>query len=217
MKIINFNSIKFFCFFEKYGDTENAHLSCLNPFIKESHELIRSYFYEVCNVCEADEFFGIDEYSDLMVLTKPIVYMTVQEISDTHKILVDHLDKIADQENDPLREIFELLHYEPNLDSLTENLCSRMSLNGSNLSTSLNDSSKSNNSNTLTRTTSTISKNTQLCLTLTNRFTPNGDEKTDINNLFISTKRLIVEIIQCQYGNNLSDLLNSPCTHEQVF
>ena len=28
-------------FISKYGDTENAHLSCLNPFIKESHELIR--------------------------------------------------------------------------------------------------------------------------------------------------------------------------------
>lgn len=84
-----------------YGDTENAHLACLNPFIKESHEMIRNYFYEVCNVCEADEYFGINEYSDLIVLTKPIVYMTIQEISDTHKILVDYLDKIAPDEQDP--------------------------------------------------------------------------------------------------------------------
>lgn len=131
----------------------------------------RSYFYEVCNVCEADEYFGINEYSDLIVLTKPVVYMTVQEICDTHRILVEYLDRIAPDENDPLREIFKLLHFEPNLDSLTENLCSRTSLN----------TSASND--TLTR--SNISKNTQLCLTLTNRFTPNGDEKTDLNNLFI--------------------------------
>ena len=85
----------------------------------------------MCNVCEADEYFGIDEYSDLIVLTKPIVYMTVQEITDTHKILVQYLDKIAPDTKDPLREIFTLLQFEPNLDSLTENLSSRISVDGS--------------------------------------------------------------------------------------
>ncbi len=58
----------------------------MNPFIKESHELIRGYFNEICNVTEADEYFGINEYSDLIVLTKPIVYMTVQEIAETHRV-----------------------------------------------------------------------------------------------------------------------------------
>lgn len=32
-----------------YGDTENAHLACLNPFIKESHELMRAYFQVLFN------------------------------------------------------------------------------------------------------------------------------------------------------------------------
>ncbi len=152
-----------------YGDSENAHLSCLNPFIKESHESIRNFFHEICNVSEADEYFGISEYNDLIVLTKPIVYMTVQEISDTHRILVEHLDKIAPNEDDPIRELFDSLHLEPNLESLTDNLCSRVSLHSQN--------------ETLNK--SNFSKNTQLCLTLTNRFTPNSDDKTDLNNLFI--------------------------------
>jgi len=129
-------------------------------------------------VCEADEYFGINEYSDLITLTKPVVYMTVQEICDTHRILVEYLDRIAPDENDPLREIFKLLHYEPNLDSLTENLLGTRAGAGS-----LNSSSSTSSHDTLTR--SNLSKNTQLCLTLTNRFTPNGDEKTDLNNLFI--------------------------------
>lgn len=58
----------------------------MNPFIKESHEQIRSYFNEICNVPEAEEYFGINEYSDLIVLTKPVVYMTVQEICETHRV-----------------------------------------------------------------------------------------------------------------------------------
>ena len=82
------------------------------------------------------------------------------------------MDKIAPNENDPLREIFNLLDHEPNLDSLTDNLCSKITQNNS---PTTND----------TLTKNTFSKNTQLCLTLTNRFTPNGEEKTDINNLFI--------------------------------
>ena len=184
-----------------YGDSENAHLACLNPFIKESHELIRNYFFEICNTSEADEYFGINEYSDLIVLTKPIVYMTVQEICETHKILVEYLDKIAPEQNDPIREIFGLLHHEPNLDSLTENLCSKVNLHNH----SANETLLKNN----------FSKNTQICLTLTNRFTPNGDEKTDLNNLFIRTKRFIVEILHCQPGENLKQILRTPATLEQ--
>jgi Ras GTPase-activating-like protein IQGAP1 len=185
-----------------YGDSENAHLSCLNPFIKESHELIRNYFNEVCHVNEAEEYFGIDEYTDSSMLTKPLVYMTVQEICDTHKILIKYLDKIAPESNDPLREIFSLLTHEPNLDSLTENLCSKINVNSH------------TPSDTITR--NNFSKNTQICLTLTNRYTPNGgDEKSEGNNLFVRTKRFIVEIIHCQPGEDLREILKTPATLEQ--
>ena len=148
---------------------------------------IRSYFYDVCSVCEADEYFGINEYSDLITLTKPVVYMTVQEICDTHRILVEYLDRIAPDESDPLREIFKLLHFEPNLDSLTENLLGNNAGKSPNATAAaantLNNSASASSHDTLSR--NNLNKNTQLCLTLTNRFTPNGDEKTDLNNLFI--------------------------------
>ena len=190
-----------------YGDSENAHLACLNPFIKESHEQIRGYFAEICNVSEADEYFGINEYSDLIVLTKPVIYMTVQEISDTHKILYEHLDKIAPDEKDPLREIFSLLQREPNFESANDSTLTKSAVNSSPLSP--------NNSPNESRNKSNFSKNTQLCLTLTNRFTPSGDEKTELNNLFIRTKRFIVEIIHCQPGENLKQILRTPATREQ--
>lgn len=166
-------------------------MACLNPFIKESHELIRSYFYEVCSVCEADEYFGINEYSDMITLTKPVVYMTVQEICDTHRILVEYLDRIAPDDNDPLRDIFKLLHHEPDLDSLADNLVAPNG--GHHHSTRLSNSASSHDTLTSTQTTTTtnaaarnnLNKNTQICLTLTNRFVPSGDDKTDLNSLFI--------------------------------
>jgi hypothetical protein len=144
-------------------------------------------------VSEADEYFGINEYSDLIVLTKPVVYMTVQEICDTHRILVEYLDRIAPDENDPLREIFKLLHFEPNLDSLTENLlCSRTTSATANAATAVPPQDTMSRAN--------LSKNTQLCLTLTNRFTPNGDEKTDLNNLFIRLEKLSLSIYAFIYS-----------------
>ena len=47
---------------------------------------MRNYFTEICNVQDADEHFGIDEFSDLIVLTKPVVYFSLQDICDTHKV-----------------------------------------------------------------------------------------------------------------------------------
>ena len=183
---------------------------------------LSNYFHEICNVPEADEFFGIDEYSDLIVLTKPIVYMTIQEIGETHKILVENLDKIAPEADDQLRQIFGLLNHEPDLDSFTINLNTRQ--------TAAMAKSDSNHNS--------FSKNTQLCLTLTNRFTENNDENADLNSLLIRfityfiikskifqyssiqimirTKRLIIEIIYCQSGANLESILKTPATEEQV-
>ncbi len=160
---------------------------------------MRTYFQDICSVPEADEFFGINEYSDLIILTKPIVYMTIQEISDSHKILAEHLDKIAPDAHDPLRKIFDLLKHEPDLESFSVNRpISTVSLPKSNSEAS-----------------GLINKNTQLCLTLTNRFTPNNDNKTDLNNLMIRIKRLIIEIIHCQSGESVEKIVNTLSNKEQ--
>jgi hypothetical protein len=54
---------------------------------------MRNYFSEICNVQDADEHFGIDEFSDLIVLTKPVVYLNLQDICDTHKVSVSLIIK----------------------------------------------------------------------------------------------------------------------------
>lgn len=161
---------------------------------------MRNYFQEICNVPEADEFFGINEYSDLIILTKPIVYMTIQEIRDSHKLLVENLDKIAPDPQDQLRKIFDLLKHEPDLESFNVNRpLSVISLQKPN-----NDCSNA------------INKNTQLCLTLTDRFTPNNEDKADLNSILIRTKRLIIEIIHCQSGENIEKIIHTIANKEQV-
>jgi hypothetical protein len=197
-----------------YGDAENAHLACLNPFIKESHEYIRSYFNQICNVPEADDYFGISEYSDLIIFSKPVVYMTVSEVNDTHRLLVQYLDKIvpsannSSSRNDPFREIINSLEMKGplNVDILNDNL--------------LLKSTNSIESTHLHRQTSSagdpqsgvLNKNTQICLTLNNTFILNHigfDEKTHLNDKFIRTKKFIVDLIQCQNNNNMNNIFNS--------
>lgn len=137
---------------------------------------MRNFFYEICQVQDSESNFGINEFSDLIQLTKPTVYITVQEICDTHRILIDNLDKIAPEKNDALNEILSLLGPEPNFDSIINDTSSspNKTLPHSNTNTSDSLANKS-----------ILSNNTQICLTLTSRFTPIGDESADLFNLFI--------------------------------
>ncbi len=128
---------------------------------------------------DADEYFGIDEYTDLVVLTKPVIYMTIQEIGETHQTLLNYIDRIAPFSKDPLREIINMLGQDPNI--LMENFFSPNNLQSvksyQEKNDSLNQTSPSNYS---------FNKNTQICLTLTNRFAPDDiDDRIDLNNLYI--------------------------------
>jgi len=40
----------------------------------------------VCDVPEPEERYNIDEYSDAVLLVKPVVFISLKEIIDTHKV-----------------------------------------------------------------------------------------------------------------------------------
>ena len=46
----------------------------------------RKFFIDASSVDDAETNFGIDQYSDVTMVAKPVVYMTVQEIIDTHQV-----------------------------------------------------------------------------------------------------------------------------------
>ena len=46
----------------------------------------RQYFAAVCEVEEPEIMFNIDQYSDVTRITKPIIYISIGEIVEMHKV-----------------------------------------------------------------------------------------------------------------------------------
>ena len=78
----------------------------------------RRFFLEVSTVEEPENHFNIDEYTDVVMVTKPAIYISVQEICDTHTLLLDHKNEIAPDPNDPLHELLDDLGDAPSVEAL---------------------------------------------------------------------------------------------------
>ena len=70
----------------KMFERESAHLFALNSYIPKAFEKFKLFFKQSSTVEDAEIHFNIDQYSDVTMVTKPVVYMTVQEIIDTHQV-----------------------------------------------------------------------------------------------------------------------------------
>jgi len=94
-------------------DSDIAYLSCLNDYIMKSYEKMTAYFKEVVNVPEAEDFFHMSDLSDLSMTNKPVVYITPQEIFNTHKFILDALNDIAPDQDDVLKKLMDQLGSPP--------------------------------------------------------------------------------------------------------
>lgn len=100
----------------KAFDGENAHLCGLNQYLEDTHNkfrlapgwhrewegapsqwqffwgltkevlLCRRFISAACCVPEPEERFNVDEYSDMVAVAKPVIYITVGELINTHKV-----------------------------------------------------------------------------------------------------------------------------------
>lgn len=43
----------------------------------------------VCDVPEPEERFNMDEFSELLIVNKPVIYISVSELLNTHKVCAD--------------------------------------------------------------------------------------------------------------------------------
>ncbi|NWW84564.1 IQGA1 protein, partial [Rhynochetos jubatus] len=173
---------------------DNAHLSIINEYLSQSYQKFRRFFQAACEVPELQDKFNIDEYSDLVTLTKPVIYISIGEIVNTHTLLLDHQDAIAPEHNDPIHELLDDLGEVPTIESLIGE--------GSG---SINDPSRE------------MLAKTEVSLTLTNKFDVPGDENAemDARTILLNTKRLIVDVIRFQPGETLTEILETPATSEQ--
>ncbi|KAM7039665.1 ras GTPase-activating-like protein IQGAP1 [Acridotheres tristis] len=173
---------------------DNAHLSIINEYLLQSHQKFRRFFQASCEVPELQDKFNIDEYSDLVTLTKPVIYISIGEIINTHTLLLDHQDAIAPEHNDPIHELLDDLGEVPTIESLIGE--------GSG---SVNDPNRE------------MLAKTEVSLTLTNKFDVPGDENAemDARTILLNTKRLIVDVIRFQPGETLTEILETAATSEQ--
>uniref|UniRef100_A0A8P4GUV5 IQ motif containing GTPase activating protein 2 n=1 Tax=Dicentrarchus labrax TaxID=13489 RepID=A0A8P4GUV5_DICLA len=102
----------------KLFEGENAHMTPMNNYISQTYEKFRVFFQSACDVPEPEEKFNIDEYSDMVTLSKPIIYISIEEIINTHSLLLEHLEAISPDHNDLLHELLQDLGDVPDVETL---------------------------------------------------------------------------------------------------
>uniref|UniRef100_A0A673Z3Q7 IQ motif containing GTPase activating protein 1 n=1 Tax=Salmo trutta TaxID=8032 RepID=A0A673Z3Q7_SALTR len=97
---------------------DNAHLNPINEYLSSSYQKFRRFFLAACDVPSLEDKFNVDQYSDLVTLQKPVIYISIGEVINTHTLLLDHQDAIASEHNDPIHELLEDLGEVPTIESL---------------------------------------------------------------------------------------------------
>ncbi|PWA28993.1 hypothetical protein CCH79_00006341 [Gambusia affinis] len=173
---------------------DNAHLNPINEYLSSSHQKFRRFFLSACDVPSLEDKFNVDQYSDLVTVTKPVIYISIGEIINTHTLLLDHQDAIAPEHNDPIHELLTDLGEVPTVESLIgENPLPP------------DDPNKE------------LMGKTEVSLTLTNKFDVPDEANTemDAKTLLLNTKRLIVDVIRFQPGETLTEILDLTASPEQ--
>ncbi|XP_037338526.2 ras GTPase-activating-like protein IQGAP2 isoform X2 [Pungitius pungitius] len=177
----------------KLFEGENAHMTSMNNYISHTYDKFRVFFQSACDVPEPEERFNIDEYSDMVTLSKPIIYISIDEIINTHTLLLEHLEAISPDSNDLLHELLQDLGDVPDVETL--------------LGEGAVDPNDPNRENALSQ----LAK-TEISLTLTSKLELlEGDDK-DLKTLMTKTKKLIVDVVRIQHGETLPEILETPAS-----
>ncbi|NXN66105.1 IQGA2 protein, partial [Himantopus himantopus] len=180
----------------KLFEGESEHLSSMNTYLSQTYQKFRNFFQAACDVPEPEEKFNIDEYSDMVTLSKPVIYISIEEIINTHSLLLEHQDAIATEPNDLLNELLEGLGPVPDVESFLGE--GAVDPNDPNRESTLNQLAK-----------------TEISLSLTSKYELREGEDQDLKSLMIKTKRIIVDVIRTQPGDTLLEVLETPATAQQ--
>ena len=177
-----------------FGEGE-GYLSVLNDYISERFQIFKQFFEDVSSVSTAEEHFGIDQYSEVRTLSRPIIYISPKEIYSTHALIAEHIDELSSEEDSKLKSILNDLGHVPNLDAL-------MSSQENIIDSSENSALAACNEG-------------EVSLVLQDKFEESPDDDHDKIVLFLRTKRLLVNVIRFQAGRSLVEILSTECTAEQ--
>uniref|UniRef100_A0A3B4BD61 Ras-GAP domain-containing protein n=1 Tax=Periophthalmus magnuspinnatus TaxID=409849 RepID=A0A3B4BD61_9GOBI len=180
----------------KLFEGENAHMTPMNNYISQTYEKFRAFFQAACDVPEPEEKFNIDEYTDMVTLSKPIIYISIEEVINTHSLLLEHLEAISPDKNDLLHELLQDLGEVPDVEAL--------------LGEGAIDPNDPNREGALSQ----LAK-TEISLTLTSKCELLEGEDKDVKTLITKTKKLIVDVVWIQPGESLPEILETAATSTQ--
>ncbi|KAK5873415.1 hypothetical protein PBY51_018458 [Eleginops maclovinus] len=164
---------------------EGSHLKTLNQFISQTHVKFRKFLRGVCDVPEPEDRFNMDEFSELLIVNKPVVYISVSELRNTHQLLLEHQQILCPDPSDPLRQLLQDLGSVPSLQELSGDAsadgASEVSLTLTNKFDIFNES----------------------------------NDKPDARGLLLSTKQLVLDVIRTQPGDSLRDILRGGVSQNQ--
>ncbi|XP_077086091.1 ras GTPase-activating-like protein IQGAP3 [Siphateles boraxobius] len=177
----------------KHFSGDSAHLRALNQYITHTHARFRKFLRAVCDVPEPEERFSIDEYSETLILNRPVIYISISELINTHRLLLEHQDCLCPDPSDPLQQLLQDLGSVPSL----QDLIGEGQLNPTDVEQSL--------------------AKMEVSLTLTSKFDvfASSDDRPDARGLLLSTKQLIIDVIRTQPGDTLSEVLQVSASRDQ--
>ncbi|XP_055521632.1 ras GTPase-activating-like protein IQGAP3 [Leucoraja erinacea] len=177
---------------------ENAQLRTMADYLLQSQQRFRAFFRAACDVPEPEERFNVDEYSEMVSLNKPIIYITAGELINTHKLLLQHQDSLSVEHSDPLHQLLEDLGDVPTVESLLGEG-----------SVTVTDAQEDHLAQLYKM---------EVSLTLSNKFDlcKSGNATSDTRGLLLSTKQLIVDVIRSQSGDSLTEILQTSASTDQV-
>uniref|UniRef100_A0A8B9JXT3 IQ motif containing GTPase activating protein 3 n=1 Tax=Astyanax mexicanus TaxID=7994 RepID=A0A8B9JXT3_ASTMX len=180
----------------KHFHGDSAHLRALNDYITHTHGKFRKFLQAVCDVPEPEERFNIDEYSEMVILNKPVIYISIGELINTHKLLLEHQDALCPEQNDPLLLLLRDLGKVPSVQAL------------------VGEGVINSGDPNLEQTLAQYNK-MEVSLTLTSKFDVfrSSDDKPDARGIL--TKQLIIDVIRAQPGDTLSEVLRSSVSQDQ--
>ncbi|EMP31324.1 Ras GTPase-activating-like protein IQGAP2 [Chelonia mydas] len=182
----------------KMFEGENSHLRVVNQYLEETHAKFRKFISAACSVPEPEERFNVDEYSEMVAVAKPVIYITAVELINTHKLLLEHQDSISPDHKDPLHELLEDLDELPTVQSL------------------IGESAPNLGDGSPEQALAQLGK-LEVSLTLANKFDvmEASSEEADTRSLLLSTKQMLVDVIQSQLGDSLLEILQTAASEDQ--
>ncbi|KAM6967424.1 ras GTPase-activating-like protein IQGAP3 [Aplochiton taeniatus] len=182
----------------KHFHGDSAHLRSLNEYISVTHAKFRKFLRAACDIPEPSERFDMDEYSEMVILNKPVVYISISELLNTHKLLLEHQDSLCPEACDPLRALLRDLGKVPSIQTL------------------IGEAEVNPVESQSEQTLAQYSK-MDVSLTLASKFDvfKGADDRPDAKGILLSTKQLIIDVIRTQPGDTLSEVLRSSSSRDQ--